>query len=472
MIHSVVGFEKVWGKNATFVQKSMAQFLHAIERAFGFEFVADTRKIPFGELELLDLFEIAAALKKHGVMGDVSRASRELPDEPPLFGWRASFAKNDSAGGASATSERNALAATLAECLERYLWRFDDSFFEKSFHGTNAEASLRGAIALSRFAGFSEGQRHAHKELRMTPEQSFHWVRAYSYASQKYIYIPAQTITGIHQKGEPLIRPYITTGLATGVTKEQALLGGALEVIERDAFIIMWLNQLTLPRIHLDHLTAHEPDLKTLLDRVRRYRLSVDAVRLLTDAPAHVVLAIVRDETGANTPIAVGMSARTRLADAVSHALTEALRIRVNIRSRWLHTMDPTTIIPKKIHHFERAVYWLTAERAKRLAFLTDGPIEAFKKSAWDDDTPAEQLERIIAWCKTRGYEFASVDMGRSKKNPTKWVVENIVIPELQPMHINERFQCISGPRLREIPLQFGYTPREIPFTEEPHPFA
>ena len=81
-------------------------------------------------------------------------------------------------------------------------------------------------------------------------------------------------------------------------------------------------------------------------------------------------------------------------------------------------------------------------------------------------------LARIVAWCNSRNYEFASVDLGCSKHNVSPWHVYLSIIPELQPMHQNEKFIYLGGDRLTSIPTQFGYAPRREPFADEPHPFA
>ena len=47
----------------------------------------------------------------------------------------------------------------------------------------------------------------------------------------------------------PHIRDSISTGLATGSTRLQAVENAALECIERDAIVITWLNQLSVPLI-------------------------------------------------------------------------------------------------------------------------------------------------------------------------------------------------------------------------------
>ena len=63
----------------------------------------------------------------------------------------------------------------------------------------------------------------------------------------------------------PHIRDSISTGLATGSTRLQAIENAALECIERDAITITWLNELSVPLI----------DSQTIPDETIQYYLKV-----------------------------------------------------------------------------------------------------------------------------------------------------------------------------------------------------
>lgn len=423
---------------------------------------------------LHDLFSIATRMKDAGVLRSLARIQL-LPDEPPLFGWRAQFAEKESAAGSSATSDADALVAALAECLERFLWRNDHTVFRNPCVASEKDMTMPH-IALERFAGFSDEQRAIHPRLRATIDTPLLWVEATDLLSKRLLHVPAQTASAaLHPLGkrEPLVRPLITTGLATGPTRTFARYAGVLEIIERDAFMIMWLNQLTCPRLDIGALRRRESDLSTILDRLEKYHLSCDIIHLPTDAPTHITCAVVRDDA-ANTdaPFIVGLGTHTSLARSASHALREALRIRNNVRSHWRAHLDPATVVPKDIQHHERVLYWLHDRRYEKLAWMTSGPLTAPSESVWERDSREDHLARILEWCKTSGYACVSVDLGSSSKNPTPWYVENVIIPEMQPLYIREQFQCIGGKRLHEVPRLLGFTPRSQFFIEEPHPFA
>ncbi len=453
-----------------------------IEKRLGGQFIYDRALLYGGKDELANLFEIAQVMQNAGIIISYGK-TEDIADEPSIFEWYVAYGKHHHgrAGGMSLKSERDALIPALAEALERYLWSFTKDYFESPTNATYREISEKGtAIDPVRFAGYSREQRSARPELTITTDSSFLWIKAQNLILKKDIWVPAQIVSGSYggsvrrTKSEPIIWTTITNGLATGPTRAFAQLNGTLELIERDAFMIMWLNKITLPRIDLEDLARVHDSIARLLSICNRYRLIVDAVRLATDAPAYAIYAIVRDISGNNPHITVGLKAHRDLAHAVEGAALEAIRMRKNVRSEIKHDPDETGGDKKahNINHSERTHYWQKDNRPAELAWMYAGQFQKSAPEAWDNDSIEGHLARIIKWCATRGYSFATVPLGTKKNNPTEWHVEMVVIPELEPLHQDEHFQYHGTTRRAEVPALCGYTARMNPFIEEPHPFA
>lgn len=477
VITNTSSFERIWlrihGQNT--ISRSVTAFIQLLERRFGARFIYDASQFPFGP-ELADLSELAARLKLHGILKRVSKISA-LPDEPPLFQWsvESNTTTPHTTGGLSFEGDRSALTAALAESLERYIWFETSDYFDGKRIATASSVGTP-RIHPSTFAGFSPDQRKSDEKLTLHETAKLLWTRGYSWTSTKKVWLPAQVVSAFEArrkaKEEPMIRPSITTGLATWTNRAGAVLRGALEVIERDAFMIMWLNQLSLPKLSIDELKGAHPSLNTLLNTCEQYRLRAHFVQLITDAPAYVVCAVVEDESAEGPPITIGTKAHASLADAAESALLEALRARSNVRKRrHIHTHKSSG--STSFRQNQRPQYWSEEGRHKRLSFLTAGKrINLSEEGPWEKDTDEQHLQRIIEWCKEKKYDLVSVNMGKSRRNPLPWKIEMVVIPQLQPLHQDERYPCIYGARLQEIPQQFGFTPRAKPFTEEPHPFT
>jgi ribosomal protein S12 methylthiotransferase accessory factor len=460
-------------------RKAAASFVEFLERKLGITAVYDRRRVAFGRIDLIEPLELASALLDRGVI-DSFGPSGDLPDEPRLRIWscRLHDRPQSSGTGASADDDKAALEAALAESLERYIWWTERDYFLRPVRGTPRKIGSRSPIIPpERFVSFSRQQREASPELRLSPDASYLWIQGISLVTGKKTYVPAQTVSAAHDPStaaphEPLIRMQTTNGLATWPTRTGALLAGALECIEREAFMVLWFNQLTLPRAELSSLRERSASLDALLSRCERYRLQVHIVRMLTDAPTHAVLAVVEDKSGIGSPYAFGLKADRSFVRAAEKALVEALRARRFSRYEDAAKKYDGTKKVDDIGHSERVFYWQKPEHAEHLAFLVRGEEKNIEDAAWEHDTPEQHLVRIVNWCKQKKFECVSVALGTSKANPTRWHIEMLIMPDLQPVHLTEKMRHLGGERWKSIPEQFGYKPLKEPFVERPHPFS
>lgn len=479
MLKDSAPFDRIWLEthSSSWTTRAIVSFVHFLERRLGAEFVYDTARIGYESPGLVGVFELAEALRAQGVISVYGR-SMGLADEPRMAHWNAKYGANGHSwsSGSSLDDDRLAFTIALAEALERYVWSECTDQFPSLRFSTVAEITKNEeALRPDRFAGYRESQIKKNSRLQYGPNSSFAWVKGYSWTKEKPSWVPVQIVSGNKKfraskssVPEPMIRMPITTGLAVHPQMVSALLSGALEVIERDAYIIMWLNQLSLPRMNLDELSKRSDSLARLLARCRRYRLEPHAIRLITDAPAYAVCVVLEDITGSLARFSLGLKANCDPARAVEGALLEALRAHVR------HRRGNTDWDPKRkaadITHYDRMLYWMEGGRADHLAFLIRGNVLPLQKEEWETDTDEEHFERIVAWCREREYELVSVSLTGARKNVSGWHIEFAVIPELQPMHLSEKFPYVGGKRLKDIPRQFGYPPRE-PYLDGPQPF-
>lgn len=461
-----------------FLSQSLLNFIEFIEKRTGGK-LCQVSNQDMPNPVLLPLYKIADELHKKGVIKKFFKA-RTMRDEPLRYSWVVECGGGGThyAGGMSAHADYNALIASLAESVERYLWFYANDFFKKPLTKTLGEMkdSQLAYIDINRFSGYDNKLKTKFPSLQITDDDSFVWIKAYSWVQKKDIYVPVQTVVSGRQlsKKEKNIRTPITTGLATWSSRNGALLRGILEIVERDAYMIHWLNQLHLPKINLETKVQKNSSLAELLDRCNKYGLVVNATKLLSDAPTHIVCVSIVDKYKHDPEIVIGLGANQSLEKAIESGLMESLRMRQNIRNQldrgkaWDETREISSI-----NHTERTLYWARSEKTAGLTFLCgrDEYLEDHQYD-WESDTDEEHFLRLLEWIKKKGYEMYSVSFTESEYNVSPWHIEMVVIPELQPMHQNESLPFLEGRRLTEIPLQFGYDARKEPFASEPHPFA
>jgi ribosomal protein S12 methylthiotransferase accessory factor len=398
--------------------------------------------------------------------------------------WLAEYAidqgKYEWAGGGSVDDQYLAFTKVLAESVERSIWFTYSNYSYLSATIVDIEKK-ENFLHPKNFASYNDLQRKEHPRLEIKPSDPFRWVRGYSWTKEASSWIPAQIISGqkdfrafSFSSKEPAIRASITTGLATHPIRTSALLAGALEIIERDAYMITWLNQLSLPRIDLTELSSRNESLSKLLKVCRRYQFQPHAIRLLTDAPTHAICVMLEDLSEALPRFSVGLKAHQNPAIAVEGAILEALRMHQTTRKKKLfakNDWDPRTKAAD-ITHYNRLMYWSEEGRSDRLKFMINGDISLLKKEDWDEDSDEEHFRRIVNWCKEKNYELASVNLNAAPANIPKWNIEFVVIPELQPIYFNEKLPQIGGKRLQDVPKQFGYHSRNPYYNDDPHPFV
>src|SRR5258706_14811270 len=178
----------------------------------------------------------------------------QFPDEPFIFSYQAYSEKNkESSGGADFFEEGVAFQRAVSEIIERYSWR------EKKPDGKNiiisSEEKIReNFLPISSFTGFSAEQRNSIKNLNINSSTPIRWIQIESLIEpNKKIWSPLQAVSGHYTEKtrgpeslgkEPIIRYLTTNGLATSLkNRDEAILSGLLELIERDAFMVSYGNR-------------------------------------------------------------------------------------------------------------------------------------------------------------------------------------------------------------------------------------
>lgn len=488
MLKDVISYSDAWRRitDASSTSRAILAFVNFIEKRLGAEFVYDLARIRYEPLTLVPLLNLAEKLRALGVIQSYGRKRSGIsgfPDEPKVSHWYAKYATSTDAynwsGGSSLEHDELALVKTLAEAIERNAWYRHDTFPRIRSASINDLKDSDDFLYPQSFVGFTKHQRDTISRLRFDSNTSFKWVRGHSWTRNRPVWVPAQIVSGKEglkafskSSHEPVIRTSITTGLATHPNRKSALLLGAFECIERDAFMITWLNQLTPPRVDIHSLCTQHDVLARLVAKCRQYRLEPYAIYLPTDAPAYAIAVVLEDMTGSLPRFSVAMKSGRALGSTIEGALLEALRIRISTRDMMLSQDNwDKDRQASDIGHLDRFLYWTEYNRAEQLMFLIKGDVRTTQNEAWEQYDDETHFSRIVEWCMQKHYELTSVDFTDAIANVPNWHIEFVVIPELQPLHLSERYPYTGGARLHDIPKLFGYSSRE-PYLKHPHPFA
>ncbi len=402
-------------------------------------------------------------------------------DEPQLF--RVSLGEDS--GGSHFFDLNKALWAALGEYVERKLWRVSDEWYQqKIVRGSWKELAPR-ALDPRTIVGIPNVRRTQEQNLAITEETVFSWIPTKSLTTGEKVLTPLQPyslrywndVREKKQPNEPMIREPITTGLATGQSNTEAVLRGSLEVIERDAFMITYLNRLSPPRLDLRALAA-DPHIGHILGRLSRYNLEPVVLLLPTDfSPVNVVAVAIFDHTGIGPALTMGAKADLNLHTAILGALTEAVSVRHSFRDV---APLPDDFPTAHIHRNERIRYWFKTDRLSHIEFIKQGPVKTITPIPPHIDRSdvgafeihcQEQLHIITNLLKKNACDMYWADLTTNTvRHESSLNVIFAMSPQLQPLFLRENLPETGGERLRSVPEKLGYQSAKE-FNSVPHPF-
>jgi ribosomal protein S12 methylthiotransferase accessory factor len=302
------------------------------------------------------------------------------------------------------------------------------------------------------------------------------WVEGMTLPAHQTVYVPAQLVyvPYMFAVGEAVIRAPMSTGAAAGSTREAATFAALAETVERDAFMVSWLKQLTLTKLEITGV-RNDPDARLLqrsIEKFRRYHLRPEFYLLVTDLPLYSVMCVLWDATGVGPQVSIGAKASASLSTALLGSLEEAQQLRPWLRSLLAangQLIDEATPSRKPTSLRERAELWLSKIAARKLHQWLD---RSSPGTAPDLPVPTT-LNGLLTALVESGCSPYLVDLTSPKVERLGFAVVKAVVPELQPLYLDEEMPDFSWARLERHATRFGsLTPFAGEETESfPHPF-
>ena len=394
----------------------------------------------------------------------------------PLFGRDAL-----ALGNGVAPDPARAQMKAIGESIERYCAAAYD---ERELQRAAARELGARAVSPGDFALFSAGQ-YASPRFPYRPftgETVARWTPGTSLTEDRTVLLPAaSTFLPYVCAGPdepPVIRPS-SIGLACGTTLASAIYRAALEVIERDAFMIVWLNRLERPRIDLG--TVDDPCAQSLIAQLKRLPVEFQARLLTLDIRVPVVLVILTAESGPPYTV-VGASADLDPLRALTGAIEESLYVWMGmVRAVPEHQdFDPGPDYINVDSTFRHGLVHATCPELRRsLGFLvapgSSVPLSELVEASASGSAWATQKVRALARLVSQaGCELVVADLTTPDVDDAGFKVVRAVAPGLQPFDAQHRCRHLGGRRVYEVPVQLGLAARparESELNPLPHPF-
>ncbi len=394
-------------------------------------------------------------------------------DEPKIFNYGIEYKtkRTDNLNIASGFSfdKKLALVRVLGEALERYSLETYTPFIS-AVGSIEKIRKIKDFISPMDISPFSKKQLNQKKNGKFVIKKNsnFSWAKAVLFNKNKEILIPAQMISFNYNylENEPIILPINSTGTALGIKFEDAFYRALCELIERDAFIISYLNKLPSPKIDLNLLKSTK--MNKILGVLSRYKLELCVLNLTTDLEIPVFAAIIIDRTGLGPAISIGLKAGWEIENGIIGSIEEALMSRSWIRDKIAYAKKETDI--KNIETIEqRALLWFPVEMINELDFwLKNNKVANMDKN----EIVKNKLEKVLKILLKNNMSIIYKDITPPVLKASGFFVIRAIVPQLQPLYLNEEYKFLGEKRLYSVPNRLGFSRKEeMNLNKIPHPF-
>jgi ribosomal protein S12 methylthiotransferase accessory factor len=397
-------------------------------------------------------------------------ANAEPSDTTPLVGLQAA-----NRGVACSASAERAIVRACGESVERYCSAFFDTDSLLRAADAELEASGRAYIPTERFYPFAAWQ-YAQPGFPFAPTtgRTVRWIEGTSAMSGRPALIPASCVYVPYlfdSDVEPFTHMPISTGLAAGRDVDQCIAKGMLEILERDALMIVWHGELEMPRLDPETCLGRSPLIDDLLAAGLGGSIDWFLNVLTLDVDVTIISAALIDR-GSPPLTSFGISADPDPERALLLALEEAMltRILVNRLDEAREERDPDPAAVQTLHA-HLVAHAASPRLRERLGFLTNAPEIAFGELL-QQRTEAGGERSVVERVAAAGLDAYWVDVTTEDVAEFGFHVIRTVMPGMQPLDNDHRYPHVGGSRRVTVPRALGLgTPTEATINPDPHPF-
>lgn len=381
-----------------------------------------------------------------------------------------------SVAGYSRDSREIGLLKFIGESFERFclnVYRNKNSIWASYKELGDKAIDIKKIVALSQ----KQLKNENYKRFRYDENSKFLWTKAISLRDGKKYYVPTQLIYLSYKyiPREKIIYLPISTGAAGGSSLLSALRRGICEVIERDAFLITYLNRLHPPKLDLKKLK--NPKINEWLELFERYKLNLSVLDITTEFGIPTFLSVVTDRSGIGSAVSTGLKTHLNPIEAILGSIIESQHPRCWIREIAEERPERINKInPGKIKTIEeRALYWSPVKRIKDIEFLISQKPKLLKdyifKKNWSEK---QSVEELLARLYKHNMDVYFKDITIPKISRLGYKVVRVIIPQTTPFYLNEAVPYFGGTRLYNVPREMGLknkATKEEDLNPIPHPF-
>jgi thiazole/oxazole-forming peptide maturase SagD family component len=268
-------------------------------------------------------------------------------------------------------------------------------------------------------------------------------------------------------KGENSKKQVTTSGCAGHFSYDEATLNAWLELIQRDAFFVHWLNTIPPTHIDIDNFISKSEKLRRVIILLQRYNLQYYFLDVTTDIAVPSCVCVLVDHAKTGKKVGIGASAGLGdVEDILFSALNEALIILGDYyKEQPSMKLDNncTPFIDKTLDRKKRLGLYMDNANFEKFKFF----ISSTKRISVEDFTTVfgtlsekisttEQLDYLKKIFGDRYKSNSSYDVFVAKirnklLNEFDYKVVRVMCDALYPLYLNENYANPNHPRLKEF---------------------
>jgi ribosomal protein S12 methylthiotransferase accessory factor len=234
-------------------------------------------------------------------------------------------------------------------------------------------------------------------------------------------------------------------------------LSAIFELIERDGFLIHWMNRLPASEVEYP---ADDGLADSIRSHYRRFGIEVRVFDMTTNLPAYVLMGLALDTTNRGPAALVGLGCHLDPGVALVKSLLEICQVRPGEKRRYLkepptdrlkkyedvRTLEDHSAflsIPERIGEFDFLLRNRRRQKIEELSHLSKGSVHA-------------DLSACVSALSEHGYRVVYAELTTPDVIDYGLHVVRVLITGLQPMHFGYGEERLGGRRLFEVPQQMG----------------
>jgi ribosomal protein S12 methylthiotransferase accessory factor len=369
-----------------------------------------------------------------------------------LFG----LSREVSSGGLGLSfSVRNAFLASIGEAIERYCMSYTDPAVLR----LSTYQSLPTSQRLKELAFYTTSDYRKFSQRFINPVRSkIYWCSLQSWVGRHTLWYPASLVFLPFDFQKPVAETS-STGVSAHPDKQQAILSGVLEVIERDAVMLNFYHQLPRQAVDLVSLKKKAPArLQCLISQIGR-KFSVRIFVQHTDVQVPVYLAYIWTGEDKTLHYGIGACAALNSDEAIEKALRECLFT----YSYSFNLMDLKVEKASRIRAlYEHFLYYQADARFEQL-------VNNFQTVSYQ--CRVQTVRGLQNSLRSLGFQVYFIDLTSPDiRAATPVHVIRVVVPGMIDLNRTHGLIRKKAERLKKPPPQFEVRAKPE-LNREPHPF-